>query len=155
MSTIGLVRGWRFVLAAGLAALGAAAAEPAAKNTAPGPNETPVAVVASAAVAQAALDKAQASGQALIADLTLGHEGQLVRAKTAEPLSPGRYRLHALVACTAKDQVLGEGVALRLVAGGSQGVFDPKPWVPEQGKLAAAHLDFIVDKPGQIPVSAL
>ena len=154
MSKIGLFRGWRFVLVVGFAVLGAGAAAQAAKNAAPGPSETPVAVVADAASAQAALDKAQATGQALIADLTLGHEAQLVRAKTAEPLSPGRYRLHALVACTAKDQLLGEGVALRLVAGGSQGVFDPKPWVPEQGKLAATHLDFIVDKPGQIPVAA-
>ena len=62
-------------------------------------------------------------------------------------------RLHALVACTAKDHLLGEAVALRLVAGGSQDAPYPKPWVPEQGKLAPVHLDFVVDKPGQIPVA--
>jgi hypothetical protein len=154
MSKIGLFRGWRFVLVAGFAACGVGTAAQAAKNASPGPNEAPVAVVADAASAQAALDKARASGQALMVDVTLGHEGQLVRAKTAEPLSPGRYRLHALVACTAKDAVIGEGVALRLAAGGSQGVCDPGAWIPKQGGLNAGHLDFIVDKPGQIPVAA-
>jgi hypothetical protein len=111
-------------------------------------------VEASAASTQAALDKALASGQALVADLTLGQEGQLVRATPADVLPPGRYRLHALVASTSHDQLLGEAVALRLAAGGSQNVFDPKRWFSEPGKLAPVRLDFVLDKPGRIPVAA-
>ncbi|MBM4143387.1 MAG: hypothetical protein FJ225_07340 [Lentisphaerae bacterium] len=144
---------WRIVLITGLVAFGIGTTALAAQCKAPAPDETPVAVVADAAAARAALDKARASGQALIANVTLGHEGQLVRAKTAEALSPGRYRLHVLAACTAKDEAIGEGVVLRLTAGGSQGVCDPGAWIPRQAGLAAGSVDFIVDKSGQIPIA--
>ena len=154
MCKTGLVRGWWFVLGAGLAAWATGTTAHAAARKAPAPSETPIPVVADAAAARAALDQARAAGQALIADLTLGHEGQLVRAKAAAPLSPGRYRLHALVACTAKDQALGEGVALRLVAGGSQGLCAPGAWGAAKEGLATVQLDFMVDLPGQSPVAA-
>lgn len=139
---------------AGLVAYQSAGAAPAAAKPAPAPSEVPVAVVADATAAQAALDKAAASRQGLVADLTLGHEGKLVRSKSAAPLAPGRYRLHALVAITAKGEPLGEGVAVRLAAGEKQKVLDPGGWIPEQGKLAPVLMDFVVDKPGSIPVTA-
>ena len=156
MSKAGLVNARRLVLVAGLAVLGAgwAAPAPAAAKKAAGPNETPVTVVASAASAQAALEKVRASGQALVADLTLGHEGQIVRAKTAAPLSPGRYRLHALVASTGQDTLFGEDVVLRVVAGESRCIFAPTSWFPEPGKLSPVYFDFIVDKPGQMAIAA-
>ncbi|MBM4142447.1 MAG: hypothetical protein FJ225_02465 [Lentisphaerae bacterium] len=136
-----------------LAAVALAAAAQAAKAPAPRPGEVPVAVAADAASVRTALDKARASGQALVADLTLGHEGQIVRAKTSESLSPGRYRLHALVGSTGQDQVLGKAVVLRVVAGGSKCVFAAASWFPEQGKLAPVYFDFVVDKPGQLPIA--
>jgi hypothetical protein len=156
MSRIELIRGWSFVLVAGFSALAAGAAEQAAKNTAPAPDETPVAVVASVASAQAALDKARASGQGLVADLTLGQEGPLVRATSADMLPPGRYRLHALVARTPRDHLVTEAAALRLAAGGATNVFDPNRYVyeSEPGKLTQVRLDFVVDKPARILVAA-
>ncbi|MBM4142427.1 MAG: hypothetical protein FJ225_02365 [Lentisphaerae bacterium] len=181
MTKTGLLSGWRFGLVAGLAVFASGAAALAATNAAPAPNETPIAVVAEAASVQAAFDKARASGLALVADLTLGHEGQLVRAMTAEPLAPGQYRLHALVACVAPDengynQLLGGSIALRLVfggggevllpsrapktesgglrlaAGGIQGIVQPKRWDPKQ-EPAPVHFDFMVDRSGQMPVA--
>ena len=121
------------VFVASLAACWAGSLPLAAANTAPAPSDTPVAVVFDAAAARAALDKAGASGQALVADLTLGHDGKVVRAKSAAALTPGRYRLHALVACTATDdalfkQALGPAIGLRMVVGGADDVPSLSDW---------------------------
>ena len=118
----------------------------------PAPSENPIPVVADAAAAQAALDKALASGQALVADLTRGslkdpNRCPLVRAKPAEPLSPGRYRLHALVASTPQNSIISEAVTLFVWIRGRYRGFEPKEFFPEPGKLAPVHFDFTLDKP--------
>lgn len=126
----------------------------AADRTVPRASAEPVPVVASVVAAQAVLEQARQSGQGLVADLTLGQEGQLVRAVSAEPLAPGRYRLHALIASTPRDHILTEAVALRLTAGAATNVFEPPKWFPESGKLAPVHLDVVVEKPGVLTLSA-
>ena len=176
MSIVASWRGRWLVLVAGLATAGTDAAAAPATRPPPDPNATPIAVVADAAAAAAALDEAWASGRALVAELTLGHEGRVVRANSAEPLSPGRYRLHAMVACTDRDQVLGEAVAVRLVAGGdaavplpsgtpktpsgglqpaagqSQAAPAPASWNPGQ-RMPTVHLDFTVETSGRLPIA--
>jgi hypothetical protein len=122
----------------------------------PAPSKTSIPVVAGAAGAQAALDKALASGQALVADLTRSDNKNvparcpLVRSKTELP--PGRYRLHALVATTPQDNIISEAVTLFVLIRGSYRAFEPKEWFPQPGKLAPVHFDFMVDKPGQVEV---
>ena len=119
------------------------------------PNNNPVPVVASAAAAQGELDKSLASGQALVADLTRGslkdpNRCPLVRSKTE--LSPGRYRLHALVATTPQDTIVSEAVTLFVSIRGRYRGFEPKEFFPEPGKLAPVHFDFTLDKPEQVEV---
>ena len=114
------------------------------------PNNNPVPVVADAAAAQAALDKALASGQALVVDLTRGslkdpNRCPLVRSKTE--LSPGRYRLHALVATTPQTDIISEAVTLFVGIRGRYRGFEPKEWFPQPGKLSPVHFDFTLDKP--------
>ena len=133
---------------------GARAAGPAAKPAAPPPNEVAIKVVETEAAAKASLEKARQSGTGLVADLALGHEGQLVRAESAESLPPGRYRLHALVARSPHDHILAEAVALRLTAGPATNVFDPPSWFPAAGELAPVRLDLVVDKPGKLTIAA-
>lgn len=125
-----------------------------ADRPAPHANTDPIPVVASTAAAGAALTEALQAGLVLVVDLGLGHEGQVVRAESAVPLAPGRYRLHALVASTPHDHILGEAVALRLAVGPATNVFEPPRWFPEPGRLAPVHLDFVVDKPGPVAVAA-
>ncbi len=133
--------------------LATAPAAVAAERQAP-PNATPIPVVQSAAAAQAAMDQVMQGGLGLVADLTLGQEGQIVRAQTAEALLPGRYRLHALVASMPHDTILGEAVALRLTAGESLNVFDPKRWFPKPDRLAPVQIDIVVAEPGALSVAA-
>jgi hypothetical protein len=117
------------------------------------PSDTPVPVVAGAVAAQAVLDKALASGQALVADLTRSDNKstparcRLVKAKSAEPLTPGRYRLHALVATTPQDNIVSEAVTLFVWIRGRYRGFEPKEFFAEPGKLAPVHFDFTLDKP--------
>ena len=149
-----LPRGRRLRLfAGGVGLVGAlAVAWGAAPPAPPAPSDTPIPVVADAAAAQAALDQARAAGQALIADLTLD-DGRMparctmVRAKPAAPLPPGRYRLHALVASTPHDSIIGEAVTLFVWVRGRYRGFEPTACFPEPGKLAPVHFDFTVDKP--------
>ena len=148
------VRPFVIAVVVGLVAYRPEGAAAVAANAAPVPSETPVAVVTDATAARAALEKADASKQALVADLTLGHEGKLVRSQTATPLSPGRYRLHALAALTAKDGPIGDGVALRLATGENQRVCDPAAWIPQQGKLSPVQFDFVLEKAGPVAVAA-
>jgi len=122
------------------------------------PSAAPIPVVTDAAAAQAELDKALASGQALVADLTIS-DGKstparcpLVRAKNAEPLPPGRYRLHALVATTPQDNIVSEAVTLFVWIRGRYRGFEPKEFFSEPGKLAPVHFDFTLDKPEQVEV---
>ncbi len=141
-------------LAWGVGLAGTVANAWGADRPVPQASTEPIPVVASAAAAQAAQEQARQSGQGLVADLTLGQEGQLVRAVSAEPLAPGRYRLHALVASTPRDHILSDAVALRLAAGASTNVFDPPRWFSEAGKLAPVHLDVVVEKAGALTLSA-
>jgi hypothetical protein len=113
-----------------------------------------VPVVASAAAAQAALEQARQSGQGLVADLSLGHEGPLVQATSAVALAPGRYRLHALAARSPRDHILAEAVALRLAAGAATNVFDPPRWFPDAGQLAPVQFDVMVEEPGELAICA-
>lgn len=131
-----------------------AAAPKADAPRGPRPNDTAIPVVSSEAAAQAALDQAKKAAQALVADLTLGQEGELVRAATAEALPPGRYRLHALVASTPHNHILAEAVALRLTAGEATNVFDPQKWFPDSNVLSAVRLDVVVPKAGPLTVTA-
>jgi hypothetical protein len=124
----------------------------------PDPSKTPVPVVEGAAAAQAELDKALASGKALIADLTID-DGKyvpprcpMVRAKTAEVLPPGRYRLHALVATTPQDNIISEAVTVFLWVRGRYKEYEPKEYFPEPGKLSPLHFDITLDKPEQFEV---
>lgn len=124
----------------------------AAKKEPPAPSDAPVPVVVGAAAAQAALDKAQASGQAFVADLTISDgkslpaRCQVVRARPAELVAPGRYRLHALVATTPQDNIISEAVTLFVWIRGRYRSFEPKEFFPEPGKLAPVHFDFTLDK---------
>ncbi len=120
----------------------------------PRPNEAPIPVVSGEAAAAAALDQAKKAAQALVVDLTLGHEGELVRAVTAEALPPGRYRLHALVASAPHNHILAEAVALRLTASEATNVFDPQKWFPDSNALSAVRLDVVVPKAGPLTVTA-
>ncbi len=148
-------RGWWPVVALLVVVAGALAAGPAAKPAAPPPpNQAAIKVVETQAAAKAVLEQARKSGTGLVADLALGHEGQLVRAESAESLPPGRYRLHALVARSPHDHILAEGVALRLAAGAATNVFDPPKWFPAAGELAPVRLDLVVDKPGKLAIAA-
>jgi hypothetical protein len=130
---------------------GAHAAAPA---SAPRPSELAIKVVDTEAAAKAAVEQARRSGTALVADLTLGQAGQLVRAKSADSLQPGRYRLHAVVASSPHDHLLAEAVALRLVAGPATNVFDPLKWFPASGELSPVHLDVVMERPGPLAVAA-
>ena len=143
----------RWPVAAALAVF-MTAAGPATAAAVPRPNEAAIPVVDTAAAAQAALDQARQAGTALVGDLTLGHEGQLVRAKTARSLSPGRYRLHALVARSPHDSLLAEAVALKLTAGPATNVFDPPRWFAAAGELSPIKLDLVVEKPGGVAIAA-
>ena len=105
-----MARGWWPVVAVLVVVAGARAAGPAAKPAAPPPNQAAIKVVETEAAAKAAIEKARTSGTGLVADLALGHEGQLVRAESAESLPQGRYRLHALVARSPHDHILAEAV---------------------------------------------
>ena len=147
-------RGWWPVVAVLVVVAGARAAGPAAKPAAPPPNQAAIKVVENEAAAKAALEQARKEGTGLVADLTLGQEGQLVRAESAESLPPGRYRLHALVARSPHNHILAEGVALRLAAGAATNVFDPPSWFPAAGELAPVRLDLVVDKPGKLTIAA-
>jgi formylglycine-generating enzyme required for sulfatase activity len=125
----------------------------------PPPSETPIPVVAGAAEAQAALDKALASGQALVADLTCSDpksipaKCRMVLAKAAEPLPPGRYRLHALVGSTAHDTIIGEGILLWMSVQGSGKGFDRPYFFPKPGKLMPVWFDFTLEKPDAVTVN--
>jgi hypothetical protein len=149
-------RGWWPVVALFVlfVAAPAPAGGPAAKPAAPPPNTAAIKVVESEAAAKAALEQARQAGTGLVADLTLGQEGQLVRAQSAESVPPGRYRLHALVARSPRDHILAEAVALRLTAGSATNVFDPPRWFPAAGELAPVHLDVVVEKPGPLSIAA-
>ena len=133
---------------------GARGAGPAAKPAAPPPNQAAIKVVDTEAAAKAALEQARKEGTGLVADLALGQEGQIVRAESAQSLSPGRYRLHALVARSPHDSILAEAIALKLAAGPATNVFDPPRWFPAAGTLAPVHLDLVVSKPGKLAVAA-
>jgi formylglycine-generating enzyme required for sulfatase activity len=125
----------------------------------PAPSETPIPVVAGAAAAQAALDQALASGQALVADLTLSDpknipaKCQMIRAKPAEPLPPGRYRLHALVASTAHDNIIGEAVLLWVSVRGRGQAYERAYSFPKPGKLVPVYFDFTLEKPDDFAVA--
>ena len=134
-----------------LLVVGAARADAA---DAPRPSEASIRVVETEAAAKAVIEQARQTGAGLVADLSLGQEGQLVRAKSAESVPPGRYRLHALVARSPHDHILAEAVALRLAAGAAMNVFDAPRWFPAAGELAPVHVDVVVDKPGPLAIAA-
>jgi len=129
-------------------------AHAAAVAAAPRPSEVAIKVVDTEAAAKAAFEQARKAGTGLVADLSLGQEGQLVRAQSAQALSPGRYRLHAVVARSPHDSMLAEAVALKLTAGPAANVFDPPRWFPAVGELAPVSLDVVVDKPGNLSIAA-
>lgn len=145
-------------LACGIGLIGMlASARGAEEPMAPDPSAAPIPVVANAAAAQAVLDKALASGQALVSDLQIGEKGdpnrcKIVCAKPAEPLAPGRYRLHALVATTPQNDLISEAIVMFLWIRGSYRGFEPAEFFPEPGKLAPVHYDFTLDKPDDFPV---
>lgn len=123
----------------------------------PDPSAAPIPVVADVAAAQAVLKKALASGQALVSDLQVSEKGdptrcKIVCAKPAEPLAPGRYRPHALVATTPQNDLISEAVVMFLWFRGSYRNFEPAEYFPEPGKLAPVHYDFTLDKPNDLPV---
>jgi len=139
---------WWPVTAAVLFVAAPAAAAP------PRPSHAAIPLVDTEAAAEATLEQARTAGKGLVADLALGQEGEIVRAESAVPLSPGRYRLHALVARSPQDQILAEAVAVKLTAGPATNVFDPPQWFPAAGTLAPIRLDLIVDKPGTMAIAA-
>jgi hypothetical protein len=118
------------------------------------PNTTPIPVVSSMTDAETALETARRAGTALVADLTRGHEGLVVRAATASPLAPGRYRLHALVATTPHEHILVDAVAVRLTAGANSDTFERMRKFPRPGKPAPVSLDFTVQDAGAVPITA-
>jgi hypothetical protein len=132
------------LLACGLAVVVPPAVAGGTDWSGPLENRDPIPVVSSSSAAAEALERARQAGQGLVADLTLGQEGRLVRAASAEPLAPGRYRLHALVARTPHDHILAEAVALRLGAGASVSVFDAPGRFPDDGALTSVWLDVAV-----------
>jgi hypothetical protein len=145
-------------LACGVGLIGTpAVAWGAEEPVAPDPSQTPIPVVSDAAAAQAVLDKALASGKAFVADLKVGEKGdpfraKIVGAKPAEALSPGRYRLHALVATTPQSDLISEAVSLFVFVEGRYRGFEPAEYFPEPGKLAPVRFDFVVDKPGDFKI---
>jgi hypothetical protein len=136
-----------------LAVMGFAWISGAAERPSPLPDATPVPMVQGEAAVKTGQDQARQAGKGLVADLTLGQEGGLVSAPSSVPLKPGRYRLHALVASTPQNHILAEAVALRLKAGASGGVFDPRRF-PKAGELAPVILDFTVREPGVVTIAA-
>ncbi len=134
--------------------LATAPAAVAAERQVPPPNAAPIPVVQSAAAAEAASERALQAGQALVADLTLGHEGKIAQAQPAEPLAPGRYRLHALAASAPHDHIVSEAVTLRLSAGETSAQFERQKAFPAAGRLAPVHLDFVVRAPGAVRITA-
>jgi hypothetical protein len=145
-------------LACGVGLLGTpAVAWGAEEPVAPDPSQTPIPVVSDAAAAQAVLDKALASGKAFVADLKVGEKGdpfraKIVGAKPAEALSPGRYRLHALVATTPQNDLISEAMSLFVFVEGRYRGFEPAEHFPEPGKLAPVRFDFVVNKPGDFKI---
>jgi len=125
----------------------------AAEELPPLPSDSPIPVVPGPAAVQTALDRAKRTGQALMADLSSGHDGQLVRAPSAGPLPPGRYRLHALVASTPHDHILVDAVALRMAAGQSATTFERQNQFPAPGELTPVFLDFSVADRGPVAIS--
>ena len=113
---------------------------------APLPSKTPVPLVGDATAAEVALAAAREAGTGLVADLALGHRGQLVVAEPAIALPPGRYRLHALVASTPHDHILVEAVALRLSAGKISATMERRDRFRTPGELSHVYLDFIAAK---------
>jgi hypothetical protein len=133
-------------------AVGSAFSTFAAEVVFPLPSAEPIPVVSSEAEAKAALARARETDEALVSDLGLRQNAELVRASTAEELEPGRYRLHALVGSTPQDHILGEAVALSMSATGHTNVFDPGRWFPKAGVLSHVWLDVIVSEPGPLVV---
>jgi len=119
----------------------------------PLPDDTPIPVTDWSMEAEDILARSQEAGKALIADLTLGQEGVIVRASTTDPLMPGRYRLHALIASAPHDNILVESVAVRFRIGEASNVFERRSF-PEPGKLTPVKFDFVVHEHGSPSFSA-
>ncbi|MBF0243953.1 MAG: hypothetical protein HQL31_01605 [Planctomycetes bacterium] len=131
---------------------GRGAALSAAERHPPLPSEAPLPVVGDKAEAEALMEQARLAGKAFVVDLTLGHEGVVIKAQSAKPLTPGRYRLHALVASTPHDHILVEAVALNLKAGESAVNFERRDSFPQPGELTPLHMDFVVSTTGPVEI---
>ncbi len=128
------------------------AGSPTGAAEAPAPSGEPIPVVAGRAALELAQAQATQAGRGLVADLSLGHAGQMVRAPAATPLAPGRYRLHALVATTPHGNLLVDAVALRLAVGGRRGQFERQDAFATPGQLAPVFFDFTVDADTATPL---
>jgi hypothetical protein len=106
-------------------------------------------VAADAAVAAAADET-----RGFAADLSRSQDGVVATLQSAEDLTPGRYRLHALVASTPHDHILAEAVDLHLRVLGAQARFERERVYPVPGEFAPVFLDFTVKESGPVTLAA-
>ncbi len=131
-----------------------ASAVVAGEPTPPQPYTQAIPAAENPEAARMILDRAEKNGKAIAADLTFGHGGRIVEAVSAQPLAPGRYRLHALVASTPHDHILVEAVALRLIANGQKRAFERREAFSTPGKLSPVAFDFVVEKQERVKILA-
>jgi len=120
----------------------------------PLPADDAVLVAATREEAESALRKERQAGRGYVVDLARSQGAQIVAAKPAEALTPGRYRLHAFVGSTPHGHMLVDAVELVLKAGMEQGQFGRERSFPKPGKLGHVWLDFTVNEKVVVPIEA-
>ena len=110
-----------------------------------------VPVAPDAAAAQAAIQKARASGKCLLSDLTQGEKGALFHGLSAV-LPQGRYRLHAGVAAAPLGTLAVGAIKIHVHAGTVEKDFSAVHF-PQNDEFVDLLVDFTLPAARKVPVS--